>query len=305
MRVFVAGATGVLGRQALEALTAAGHQVTGVARGPAKAELVRTLGGTPVAVDLFDPKAVAEAIGGHDAVCNLATNIPTPSRYFRRSPWETNNRLHREASRNLVDGALATGAGRYVQHSVSFMYKDYGDEWLDESSPIDPPPHGFAVVEAEGQAERFTASGGTGVVLRFGLFYGLPAKTATDFIRIARFGFVPMTGRPDAYLSWIHTDDLGPAVVTALSAPAGGYNVVDDEPITRSEWARVLASALGRKRLRTPPKLMERLMGKRFEYLSRSQRVSNNSFKQTGWSPSVATPHAAWSQLVADVRQKT
>ncbi len=163
MRVFVTGATGVLGRESVTALVAAGHEVTGVARGPTKAELIRSMGGSAATVDLFDPVAVADAVRGHDAVCNLATNIPTPARYFRRSPWETNSRLHAEASRNLVDGAIEAGATRYTQHSVAFMYADAGDRWLDESAPIDPPPHGAAVVEAEAQSQRFTDSGATGV----------------------------------------------------------------------------------------------------------------------------------------------
>jgi nucleoside-diphosphate-sugar epimerase len=303
VKVFVAGATGVLGRAAVATLAEAGHDVSGVARAPAKAKLVHDLGARPVTVDLFDPAAVAAAVDGHEAVCNLATNIPTPSRYIRRSPWETNNRLHAEASRNLVDAALKAGAARYVQHSVAFMYAEGGDRWLDERAPLDPPPHGVAVLEAERQAQRFTDAGRTGVALRFGFFYGLPAKTALDFIRVARTGFVPMTGSTDAYVSWIHTDDLGSAVMRALGTAAGAYNVVDDEPITRSEWGGVLASALGRKRLRTPPKIAARLMGKRFEYLSRSQRVTNASFKKAGWSPSVPSARDGWAQLIADVRR--
>lgn len=303
MRVFVAGATGVLGREAVRALRGAGHDVTGVARAPAKAQLLEGLGARSASVDLFDPTAVATAVKGFDAVCNLATNIPTPSRYFRRSPWGTNNRLHVEASRHLVDGALANGATRYVQHSVAFMYADGGDGSLTESAPLDPPPHGLAVVEAEMQAQRFTAAGGAGVALRFGFFYGPPADTALNFVRIARMGVLPLPGDDSAYISWIHTDDLGPAVVAALESPSGIYNVVDDEPITRSEWARILASALGRKRLRRPPAVAARMMGKRFEYLARSQRVTNASFKTTGWAPTVPSPRAGWTHLAADVRQ--
>jgi nucleoside-diphosphate-sugar epimerase len=302
MKVFVAGATGVLGREALTALAAAGHTVTGVARTPEKAELVRRLGAEPVAVDLFDPDAVAAAVHGHDAVCNLTTNVPPPSRYFRRSPWAMSDRLHREASRCLVDGALATGAARYVQHSVAFMYADGGVSWLDEQAPLDPPPHGLAVMEAETQARRFTQCGGAGVSLRFGLFYGAPAKTARDLLRVARMGFVPLPGRGDAYVSWIHTDDLGPAVVDALAAPPGEYNVVDDEPLTRDQLGSVLAKALGRKRLRIAP-VVTRLMGKRFDYIARSQRVANASFrKATGWSPSVPSPREGWGEMIATLR---
>jgi nucleoside-diphosphate-sugar epimerase len=300
MRVFVAGATGVLGREAVAALVSAGHEVTGLARTQAKADLLLGLGAHPVTLDLFDPAAATTAVRGHDAVCNLATNIPTPSRYFRRSPWRTNDRLHRDGSRILVDAALATGASRYVQHSVAFMYADGGDAWLDEACTLDPPPHGLAVMEAEAQARRFTEAGGSGVSMRFGLFYGIPAKTATDLIRVARLGFVPFPGRRDAYLSWIHTEDLGPAVVAALDAPPGAYNVVDDEPLTRNDWATTLAKALGRKRLRSTGRLVSQITGKRYDYISRSQRVSNARFKNaTGWSPSVPSARDGWPQLLS------
>ena len=137
MKVFVTGATGVIGTRAVPALVAAGHEVTAVARGEAKADLVRSLGAVPVAVDLFDPAAVKEAVAGHDAVAHLATNIPPMTKASRPSSWTTNERLRREASRNLVDAALDAGAGRYVQESICFPYLDAGDAWIDEESPIE------------------------------------------------------------------------------------------------------------------------------------------------------------------------
>ncbi|MGH2758083.1 MAG: NAD-dependent epimerase/dehydratase family protein [Actinomycetota bacterium] len=301
LKVFVAGATGVLGREAVDALTAAGHQVTGVARSGEKADLLRRLGAEPVLVDLFDPAAVTVAVRDHDAVCNLTTSIPRPSRYFRRSPWEMNDRLHRDASRHLVEGALAAGAERYVQHSVAFMYADGGTTWLDEGSPLDPPPHGLAVVEAEEQTHRFASAGGSAVALRFGLFYGPPAQTARDLLRIARLGFVPLPGPPDAYVSFVHTDDLGPAVAAALRAPSGAYNVVDDDPLTRAELGAVLAAALGRKRLHVAP-FVKRMMGKRFAYIARSQRVTNTYFKAaTKWTPTIASSRDGWERMVRAV----
>jgi uncharacterized protein YbjT (DUF2867 family) len=107
MKVFLAGGTGVVGRPALAALVADGHDVTAVARGDAKAALVEGLGGTPVAVDLFDPHAVEVAVAGHEAVVNLATHIPPLGRMARKRAWAVNTRLRTEASRALVDAALA------------------------------------------------------------------------------------------------------------------------------------------------------------------------------------------------------
>jgi len=128
MRVFVAGATGVLGRRAVAALVGAGHDVTGVVRSPVKADLVRALGATPVEVSLFDADALRAAVAGHDAVCNLATHIPSLARAADPRSWDENNRIRTEGSRKLVDAALAAGATTYVQESIAFLYGAHGDQ---------------------------------------------------------------------------------------------------------------------------------------------------------------------------------
>lgn len=221
-------------------------------------------------------------------------------RLLRRSAWDENDRLHREASRYLVDAALVTGASAYLQHSVGFQYADGGDVWLDEDAPLSPPPHGHAILEAEAQAERFSQAGGRGVALRFGFFYGPAAPNTRDLLRVARLGFVPFPGAADAYQPWIHTDDLGTSVAAALEAPAGVYNVVDDEPVTRTELGEILADALGRKRSRLVPRVLERLIPSRYDYLKRSQRVTNRRFRQAAsWTPSVPTSRVGWPRTIA------
>lgn len=294
MKIFVAGATGVLGRSALSALVRAGHDVTGVARTDAKAAVVGDLGATPAVLDIFDRDAVASAMTGHEVVCNFATHIPRFVYYFR-SAWRTNERLHRDLSQLLVDAALAAGAARYLQHSVSFMYAEGGDRWLDEDARIEPPPHGQAVLAAEESVGRFAESV-TGVALRFGLFYGPSATSARDLLRVARTGFVPFPGAPDAYMPFVHVDDLGTSVVAALSVPSGAYNVCDDDPLTRADLGAEMALALGRRKpLRPAPPIATRLLGHRFDYFRRSQRVSNRRFKEAAsWSPSVPTSRGRW-----------
>lgn len=301
-RVVVVGATGVLGRSAVAALVGAGHDVTGAARSPGKAEVVSGLGARPVVVDVFDPDAVSSAIAGHDIVCNFATHIPRFNYYFR-SAWKTNDRLHRDLSRVLVDAALRQSAERYLQHSVAFMYADAGDRLVDEDAPIDPPPHGHAVLEAEGNVRRFEADGRIGIALRFGLFYGPSATSARDLVRLARSGFVPFPGAADAFMSFVHVDDLGTSVVAALAAPAGVYNVTDDDPLTRAELGAEFARALGRRRpLRAAPRAVRRMLGKRYDYLGRSQRVSNGRFKESAsWSPSVPTSRGRWGDVLGSV----
>jgi len=295
VKVFIAGATGVLGRAAVRALTEAGHIVTGVARTPQKAELLTRLGGSAIACDLFDPAAVMSAVVGNEVVCNFATKVPKGVRYFLRRSWRESDRLHSEVAANLVDAALECGASRYLQHSVSFQYADRASQWIKEADRIDPPAHGLAILDAERQTRRFTDGGGIGVALRFGVFYGPDAPNSRDLLRIARLGFVPFPGRPDAYLSSIHTDDLGGAVVAALSAPAGEYNIVDDDPVTRADLAAIIAGALGKKRLRVQPALAVRFGGASLRLVARSLRVSNERFEtETGWSPRVRSARDGW-----------
>jgi nucleoside-diphosphate-sugar epimerase len=301
MKVFVAGATGVVGRRAVALLVAAGHEVTGVARSPEKAALVASLGATPVAVDLFDPGAVRDAVAGHDVVVNLATKIPPVSRSMRRSAWAENDRIRSEASRNLADAALAAGAARYVQESIAFAYADGGDAWLDEDTPLDPAPYAESLRHAEAAAADVTAAGASGVVLRFGMFYGAGSAHTDLFLRTAGAGLSPFIGRGRSYLSLVHLDDAASAVVAALTAPAGVYNVVDDSPLPRRDHARALAAALRRRRLIASPSAPLRLGGSTTEMLTRSHRVGNRRFREaTGWAPRYATPADGWAQVVAE-----
>src|SRR6476659_5124780 len=152
MKIFVAGATGVIGTPTVAELVAAGHEVTGVARRPASAARLRAAGATPVAVDLFDPPALVAAVAGHDAVVNLATHIPDLREMRNAEAWNENSRLRREASANLVDAALATGARVYVQESVAFLTEGRGNEWIDETAPIPENDLTAPVREAEANA---------------------------------------------------------------------------------------------------------------------------------------------------------
>jgi nucleoside-diphosphate-sugar epimerase len=303
MKVFVAGATGVIGWRAVRDLVAAGHEVTGLARSDEKAEQLVRLGATPARVDLFDPAALSAAVAGHAVVANLATHIPPLSAAARPSAWAENDRIRTEGSRNLVDAALAGGATRYIQESITFTYPDQGDEWIDESLAIDPAPGVESVLAAEANAARFASSGhGAGVVLRFGAFYG-PGATHTDtMLSLARRGLGAAAGAAQGYISSIHLDDAARAVVAALEVPSGTYNVVDDEPVTRRQYVDALGAALGRGRLRIVPGRAAKLGGKRAATMTRSQRVRNAAFRAaSGWRPQHPSVREGWPAVVAAV----
>lgn len=295
MEVFVTGGTGVVGTRAVPALVAAGHEVTAVARGATKAELVRSMGANPVEVDLFDASAVKDAVKGHEAVVHLATNIPPMSKAARPKAWDTNERLRREASNHLVDAALATGAARYVQESICFPYLDQGDSWIDEDAPLDHvgPFAGSGVAEAA--SARFSAAGGTGVVLRFAQFHGPGSGHVNTFNAMARKRVNPFVGDPDAYTSFIHADDAGTAVATALTLPAGIYNVADDEPLPRRQAGLVVAQALGVKPPKAIPAALRAVTPSSGKLLMKSLRISNKKLKEASdWTPQHPSIRGSW-----------
>jgi len=301
MRIFVTGATGVVGRRAVPLLIAAGHEVTAVARSAEKAKGLATAGAAPVVVDLFDAAAVRRAVAGHDAVINLATAVPPSSRAVMRGAWKEMDRIRRDASAILVDAALAGGVRRFVQESFAPIYADNGDAWIDERSPMKPARYNRTVLDAESSAQAFTHGGGIGVVLRFGWFYGPDAGGATlDMIRFVRKGWAPAPG-PEGFISSISHDDTATAAVAALGVPAGLYNVVDDEPVRRREFFASLAGALGAPPPKFLPKWVGRLMGGVGETLTRSLRISNRRFRDaSGWAPKYPSVRDAWPDLLRE-----
>ncbi len=287
MRLFVTGATGVVGRRAVPLLLAGGHAVTAVGRTAEKRAALARQGAAPVDASLFDREALRRAMDGHDAAINLATHIPrSTARMLLRGAWRENDRVRRDGSAALVDAALAAGVRRVVQESFAPIYADGGDRWLDESAPSRPTRYNRSVLDAERSAARVTDAGGAGVVLRFGGFYGPDAHHVDDLVRAVRAGWSPLPGAPDAYVSSLSHDDAASAVVAALDLPAGVYNVVDDEPLTRRAYAAAVAEAFGLRAPRPVPRWVTPLFGSLGELLSRSLRLSNARLRAASrWAP--------------------
>ncbi len=197
MRILLTGGSGVLGRTAIPLLQADSHHVVA----PARTEL-----------NLFDPVAVASAVNGADAILHLATRIPPSERIRDPKAWEENDRLRKEATRLLVDAALAAQTAVFVQPTVTFVYPAEG--LVDEATPVQDVP-GFlrSALSAEAEAVRFAATGRHGIVLRLGLLDG--PGTGSDLPN-------PCFG------ATLHAADAGHALLAALAVPSGTYNVCRD-----------------------------------------------------------------------------
>lgn len=298
----MAGGTGAIGTHVVPALIREGHSVTALARTPEKAEELTGQGANAVSVSLFDRAALTEVLRGHDAVVNLASALPSMTRFLSARAWERNHRVRAEGSATLVDAALAAGVGRVVQESVSMLYPDRGSRWIDEDVPADDYPITRGNHAAEASTRRFSDHGGTGIVLRFGWFYGPGATHSEQMLAQARRHIGLVLGPPDSYVSSIHMTDAASAVVAALRAPAGTFNVVDDEPLTKRDYAAALAAAAGKPAWLRGPGRAGLLLGDRLTSLTRSLRVSNARFRAvTGWAPRYPSAREGWLAAANDL----
>jgi nucleoside-diphosphate-sugar epimerase len=296
MRIFVTGASGVIGVRVIQLLLAQGHAATALVHSPASRGWLERLGAACVTVDLFDVAALTRAVAGHDAIVNLATHMPDAAwKMAFRSAWRQNDRLRTEGAANLVDAALAAGVPRFVQESFALTYPDRGDDWIDEGTALAPAAYNRTVLDAEQSVARFSAGGGAGVVVRFAAFYGPDAMQVRSYIAGLRKGFALLPGGPERYISSVSHDDAAAAVVAALDAPAGAYNVVDDEPVRRAEFFGSLAEALRVKPPRFLPAWTAPLFGAVGPTMARSLRISNRKLKDaTGWTPRYRSVGEGW-----------
>lgn len=288
MRVFIAGATGVLGASAVRALVASGHKVSGIGRTGPKREALAAAGASAVQADLFDPASLRQAVAGHDVVVNLATRIPPPLKATRSGAWRENDRIRELASRNLAEAAAAEGVLRLIQEAISFVYEDGGTGWITEAQAVRPNAFSASSITATDNAMGFADAYRFAVALRFGLLYGDDPVTHWTLERV-RKGKPVLVGAAEGYISPIAVPDAGAAVVAALAAPSGVYNV-SGPPLTRAEWAEELgraAGAAGPARFYSP--LLLKLLGRRVEPFTRSQRISSDAFyNATGWRAKTA-----------------
>ena len=300
MRILVSGATGVIGRRVIPLLLSAGHSVTALARNPDSRKELEQAGARTALADLFDVASLKSVAPGQEAIINLATHMPSAAwKMLFRQAWRLNDRIRTEGVANIVEAALACGVGTLIQESFAPTYPDRGDTWISENTMIEPAAYNRTVADAETSVARFTAGGRTGVVLRFGAFYGPDAMQVKSYIDALRMGWAALPGSPDAFISSVAHDDAATAVVAALKAPAGAYNVVDDEPLTHRNYFGSLAETLGVKPPRFLPGWATPLLGTAGPTMARSLRISNRKLKtETGWEPQLPSVREGWPVML-------
>lgn len=294
VKVVVSGGTGVIGRAAVRCLVDAGHTVAVLARSSENVEVISGLGARPQPADLFSPESLVRAYDGADVVINLASAMPVGYAAIWPSAWRINDALRTRAVQNVARAAQVAGVRRVIQESASFVYADGGGSWITEQEPIDITPATEPVAVGEAHVQDYAGSAGrTGVLLRFGTIVGDDAFTRF-WLKAAANGRPVGIGRPDQWSHLIHEDDLGSAVLAALIAPSGVYNV-GAAPVLRGEIVEAYAQAAGVEEAAFLGPVLRRLAGSRVEPLTRSLRVCSTLFTaQTGWQPRRPTFDAAW-----------
>jgi 2-alkyl-3-oxoalkanoate reductase len=269
VKVFVAGASGAIGRPLMPRLLAAGHEVTGSTRSPERADAIRALGAEAVTIDVFDAGALGAVMAeaAPDVVVHELTALPERFEPRKKDIYDATNRVRHEGTPNLIEAARAAGARRFVCQSIAFGYAPRPGGPHEEGDPLfreGPQPFGKAMLIVEDMERTVLEAGGLdGLVLRYGWFYGPGTYYADDGamaqdVRRRRF---PVVGPGSGVFSFIHVDDAATATVAAVARGAPGvYNVVDDDPAPMREWLPAYAQAIGAKPPRRVPLWLARLI---------------------------------------------
>jgi nucleoside-diphosphate-sugar epimerase len=305
MRVFVAGATGAIGRPLVPRLVAAGHEVHGLTRSESKRAMLEELGAVPVVADALDPDQIAQAVGRAepDVIVDQLTAIPEsvdmrhPDRDF-----ELTNRLRTDGTDHLLSAGQAVGVRRFVAQSNAAVYARTGAAVKSEEDPVDASSAGVMGVNVAAlhhlEEAVLGATWTEGIVLRYGWFYGpgtsmAPGKDSYELVRRRKF---PLVGDGGGVWSFIHIADAAEATAAAVEHGSRGvYNVVDDDPAAVAEWLPALAEQLGAKKPMRVPRFIARLLAGEFAVMlmTDARGASNAKAKrELAWRPA----HPSWRQ---------
>lgn len=305
MRVFVAGATGAMGKQLVPRLVEAGHRVIGMTRTESKQGALWDLGAEPVVADALDPEQVAEVVARTqpEVIVHQLTAISAfDTRHFDRE-FALTNRLRTEGTDHLLSAGRAAGVRRFIAQSyAAWPYARTGGPVKSENDPLDATPpremrESLAAIRHLEEAV-LDADWTEGIVLRYGAFYGpgtsmSPGGDSFEIVRKRKF---PVVGDGRGVWSFVHIADAAEATVAAVERGTPGiYNVVDDEPAPVAEWLPALAQRIGAPTPWRVPKFVGRLFaGEAGAVMMTEIRGASNTKakRELGWAPR----HGSWRE---------
>lgn len=315
MKIFIAGATGAVGRPLVAALIAAGHSVTGLTRTASKAEFIKKMGAEPAIADGLDAAAIRAALASirPDAVVHEMTDLSgaTDLRHFDRV-FASSNALRTKGTDILLTAARETGVKRLVAQSYcGWPYARVGGAVKTEADALDPDPPAEqrSTLRAIEYLER-TVTGSVqpeGIVLRYGAFYG-PGTGLLDgaMLEQVRNRRTPLIGDGAGWWSFVHVDDAAAATVKAIERGKAGsiYNITDDDPAQVRDWLPTLAKITGAKQPHRLPAWIARMVaGKHLVSMMTQVRAGSNAKakRELGWQPA----HPSWRSGFAEAAHRS
>jgi nucleoside-diphosphate-sugar epimerase len=315
MRIFVAGATGAVGRPLVSALIAAGHSVWGLTRTAEKAKRIKTMGAEPVIADGLDATAIRSALLSirPNAVIHEMTDLTgaTDLRHFDQA-FASSNQLRTKGTDILLTAARESGVKRFIAQSYcGWPYARIGNAIKTEADPLDPNPPAelHATLRAIQHLEQIVTASvqPEGIVLRYGAFYG-PGTGMLDRVMLEKIRNrrMPLIGSGAGWWSFVHVDDAAAATVKALEYGRAGsiYNIVDDDPAQVREWLPALAGIIGAKRpFRLPAWIARIVAGEHLVSMMTQVRAGSNRKAKTelGWEP----VHPSWRLGFSEIAQQS
>lgn len=289
MKVFVTGATGALGRRTVRALRAENHSVVALSRSVENNSFLVNEKVEIKKAGLFDKNSLIEATKGCDAVLHLATRIPKKN-LPRLADWEMNNKIRTEGTANLIEAVLANEISIFLCESVTAVYGQRNGGFVSTDTP--PTEHPFEMVKSAIAMEKLIAEKlpNRHVIFRFGSFYSEDDFYTNNLVNNVSQGKMPMIGKGDYYLNWIHLEDAASSIVFALKhlSTLNGkiINVTDSHPMTFAEAiGHIAAITSNKKPFRLTEFLAKLVLGKNnFAFLTNSYRVKKERLLE-GWQP--------------------
>lgn len=310
MKIFITGATGVLGQPTLRLLVARGHDVTALARDETRAQIIRDAGATPCVGDLFDENFIRDAVRGADSILHLATAIPKKASPGKND-WALNDRIRIQGTRNLLNAAQKQPLHSFVIQSVAFLYGDTRGVWKREDDPlprkIARPLQSAAEMERHALAD-YHAYETPVVILRGATFYGPTAPSTRAMLQAIQQRRLPILGSGNQYWHWIYVDDMARACVIAAEHPAPGeiFNVADDWAFHAADGLNYIAAQLNAPApFKMTVALGRLLLGDSATFRVQSARYRTDKIKKMlGWAPKYPTYREGMAEILRQMGKR-
>lgn len=298
MKVFITGATGVVGERLVNKFSNKGHEVVGLARDQTGERTVKDAGGVPHHGDVFEKDTLYNGAKGADVVVHAATALPTETKTTEED-WNKNDQVRLTGGRNVLDAAKEVGADQFITHSVVWAVRAEDGSEIDESSPPNTDRTTESAIEFERVVQnQLKQTDITATTLRLGWLYGPESGQFKNMGEFLADGDLPvigsgLLGRGDTTVSLLHTEDAARAMVTAAEQEASGlYHVVDNQPVTTAEFFEEFAAQMGVDEPSSiPPWIAKFFVGNDMvQFLTNDFPTSNQQFAATtGWEPKYST----------------